>query len=118
MNTPIKLAPNRREADEWALVLVSEGVASAILRESDGYALCVREFDVERAISILDLYESENPPPPPVEAEPDHPGAFNAALAAMGALLIFFLITGNRDDSVRWFDRGSADAGRILLGEL
>ncbi len=118
MDTPVVITSNRRQADEWALVLVSEGVPVAVQRESDGYSLRVRDSDALRAMSILDLYALENLPPPAVEVEPHHPGAFNAALAAMGTLLIFFMVTGARDDSVRWFDRGSADAAQILSGEL
>ena len=118
METPIKLTSSRRLADEWALVLVAEGMSAVVQRASDGYALCVRDSDVERATAILDLYDSENPPAPQIEVEPDHPDAFNAALATMGALLIFFLVTGARDARVRWFERGSADAERILSGEL
>ncbi len=118
MDTLVRVTSKRRLADEWALALFAEGVAATVERESGGYALSVRDSDAERATSILDVYESENPPPPPVEIEPDHPGAFNAALAAMGAMSIFFLVTGGRDMSVRWFERGSADAQRILSGEL
>jgi membrane associated rhomboid family serine protease len=118
MDTPVVITSNRRQADEWALVLVSEGVPVAVQRESDGYSLRVRDSDALRAMSILDLYALENLPPPAVEVEPHHPGAVNAALAAMGTLLIFFMVTGARDDSVRWFDRGSADAAQILSGEL
>jgi membrane associated rhomboid family serine protease len=118
MDTPVVITSNRRQADEWALVLVSEGVPVAVQRESDGYSLRVRDSDALRAMSILDLYALENLPPPAVEVEPHHPGAFNAALAAMGTLLIFFMVTGARNHSVRWFDRGSADAAQILSGEL
>jgi rhomboid protease GluP len=118
MDTLVRVTPNRRLADEWALALSAEGVAATVRRGSGGFELCVRESDAERAASIVDSYESENPPPPPFEIEPDQPGALNAALAAMGAMSIFFLVTGPRDASVRWFERGSADAERILSGEL
>jgi rhomboid protease GluP len=117
VDTLVRVTSKRRLADEWALALFAEGVAATVQRGSGGYALRVRDSDAERATSILDLYESENPPPP-VEVEPDHPGAFDAALAAMGAMSIFFLVTGPRDSSVHWFERGSADAQRILSGEL
>ncbi len=118
MNTPIRVTSKHHLADEWALVLLAEGVAASVQSRSDGYSLSVPDSDVERAIAILDLYESENPPPPPDQVEPDHPRSFHAAVATMGALLIFFLVTGPRDASVHWFERGSADAERILSGEL
>jgi rhomboid protease GluP len=118
VDTLVRVAPSRRLADEWALALAAEGVAATVERGSGGYALGVRDSDAERASSLLDIYESENPPRPPAEIEPDHPGALNAALAAVGAMLVFFLVTGARDQSVHWFERGSADAERILSGEL
>ena len=34
------------------------------------------------------------------------------------ALLTFFFVTGPRNPALIWFERGSADAERILLGEL
>lgn len=93
-------------------------MATRVRRSAEGYALLVQGVDVERAAAALDLYDAENPPPPPAEVEPDHPGALNTALAAVGALLVFFLVTGARDASVVWFETGSADAERILSGEL
>jgi membrane associated rhomboid family serine protease len=117
MNAPVRVNSSHQLVNEWALVLLADGVASSVEPGPDGYSLIVRDSDLERALSILELYESENPPPPPVELEPDHPGSFNAALATMGALLLFFFVTGPRDASIRWFERGGADAERILSGE-
>jgi membrane associated rhomboid family serine protease len=118
MSIPVRVTPHAQLANEWALALLADGVEASIQTGSEGYSLCVRDSDVERALATLELYESENPPPPPVEAEPDHPGSFAAAVVTMAALLMFFLVTGPRDASVHWFERGSADAERILSGEL
>ena len=54
--------------------------------------------------------QAQNPP-----AAPGHVGA---GLTVFGVLLAFFLVTGPRSPGVPWFERGSADAERILLGEL
>jgi membrane associated rhomboid family serine protease len=118
VDTPVRITADRRLGDEWALVLLAEGVTARVQRASEGYALRVRDVDVERATSTLDLYESENPPAPAAEIEPDHAGALDATLVTMAALLIFFLVTGARDASNHWFEAGSADAERILSGEL
>lgn len=118
MRTAVRNTSSQHLANEWALVLLAEGVEASVEVGSDGYSLSVRDADLERASALLDLYASENPPPPPVESAPDHAGGFDVALATMAAMLLFFLVTGPRDPSVVWFERGSADAARILSGEL
>jgi len=119
VRTELRISSERRLAEDWALALAAEGVASDVQRTEAGYALRVAAAEVERADSILVAYESENPPEPAPEkvVAPSH-SALNGALAAVGALLAFFLlVTGPRDPDVAWFARGSADAERILAGE-
>ncbi|MCH2172470.1 rhomboid family intramembrane serine protease [Myxococcota bacterium] len=117
MNTPIRTTPKRQVADEWALVLTSENLDSEIHKEGNGYELSVRNWDAERAIAVLELYDNENPPAPLEDVEAHHPAALNSALAVMGTLAIFFFLTSERDSAPQWFERGSANADRILLGE-
>lgn len=118
--TTLRIARARRDADEWALVLSAEGLASHIREQDDGFALCVPEALAERAAAVLARYEAENRPAairiPP--QEPPSTWALHTALLAAAALLLFFVVTGPRDPGVRWFARGSADAERILAGEL
>jgi membrane associated rhomboid family serine protease len=118
MRIPVRNTTSQHLANDWSLVLLAEGVDASVEVGSDGYSLSVWDADFERASALLDLYDSENPPPPPVEDVPDQAGGFEAAAATMAAMLLFFLVTGPRDPSLVWFERGSADAARILSGEL
>jgi membrane associated rhomboid family serine protease len=122
---PLRTAPTPARANEWALVLTSQGVPATVRRGGEGYSLLVPPAEAERAAEILARYEAENPPgartgraraaSPPVWT-----GSLpaNAALAVSVALVVFFVsVTGPRDPAVVWFARGSADAARILAGE-
>lgn len=118
--TALRVTDARRLADEWALVLAAEGVASRVRPQGDGFALCVPQALAARAAEALARYDAENPPGPaaPEPREPPSPAALQLALLAVAALLLFFrLVTGPRDPAQRWFARGSADAERILSGE-
>jgi len=117
LQAPIRIAPLRKIADEWALVLASEGLHPEISRARGGYALEVPVEECERATAALAAYERENPAAPPDEADPP-PANLSAGLVASALLLVFFAVTGPRDFSVHWFERGSADAERILDGEM
>jgi membrane associated rhomboid family serine protease len=113
-----RVAATRKLAEEWTLVLVAEGISSTVDREGDGFALRVPAREEERAAEILDAYalESRRPELPP--AEPTPSGPLHAGLVAAVALLAFFLVTGPWSEESIWFERGSADSRRILLGEL
>ena len=116
----VRIAPNRARAEEWALVLVAEGLAAKIVRAGDGFALEVPAREQRHAARALEQYEAENPRKRR-EVEPKEaaaPGAVNAAIAVSGVLLLFFLVAGTRDGGSVWFERGAAHAERILSGEL
>jgi membrane associated rhomboid family serine protease len=119
VRTELRISSERRQAEDWALALAAEGVAAEVRRTEAGFALRVPAAEAERADAILVAYESENPPEPaPEKVAVSSHAALNGALAAVGALLAFFLlVTGPRDPGVAWFARGSADAERILAGE-
>ena len=66
---PLRVTTNRKLADEWALVLVAQGLSPSVWEEMQGIVLGVPPEEVERATSALLAYESENPValPKPVE---------------------------------------------------
>jgi membrane associated rhomboid family serine protease len=55
-------ARSRRQALDWSLVLLSQGIESTIARplEGEGWALLVSEEDQSRALETLRLYKLEN----------------------------------------------------------
>jgi membrane associated rhomboid family serine protease len=117
--TPLRWAPSREVADEWALVLLSAGVSVRVRGSRGGFSLSVAPELTERAEAILAAYERENPETGEPEPAPVAAGLHgNAGFALAVALIAFHLVTGPRDPSIAWFERGSADAERILAGEL
>lgn len=120
-DTPVASAADQRLAEEWALVLASEGLAPT-LRFSDGrYVLFVPAGQAARASASLAAYASERraheetPPPEPVWSG-DAPLATGVSLST--ALLLFFVATGPFRPGAPWFEAGAADASRILAGEI
>ncbi len=115
---PLRVAAERKLAEEWALVLIAEGLSPSVRRSSEGYVLGVPVEEAERAVAALASYERENPTEP---HEGDEAGGYAhvvTALAVAGALVVFFFVTGAGDSMVHWFQRGSADVERILHGEV
>jgi membrane associated rhomboid family serine protease len=115
---PLRTISERKLAEEWALVLAAEGLLPSVQRAHRGYVLAVPAEEAERADAILSVYESENPVEPKGSQEPVGSGHLELGLAISAALPTFFLVTGPRNPSVRWFEAGGADAERILSGEL
>ena len=115
---PLRVAHNRHLAEEWELVLVAEGLSPRVRPTRDGFVLGVPAEEVERATAALSAYESENPPEPKEGDESVGSAHLLAGLAVAAALLAFFFVTSVPNPTVPWFERGSADVDRILLGEL
>ncbi len=116
---PLRVAWKRRLAEEWALVLLAEELSPSVQRARGGFVVCVPADEAERAASVLRAYESENRDASwRRRGEPVASLQVGAGVAVFGPLLAFFFVTGPRSPAVLWFARGSADAERILLGEV
>lgn len=88
-------------------------------REPEGFVLGVPADEAERAAAVLSAYEGENREDESRrDREPVAAGNAFAGLTASAALLVCFFVAGPRNPAVVWFERGSADAERILAGEL
>jgi membrane associated rhomboid family serine protease len=116
----VRVTPDRRRVDEWATVLAAGGIPHRLRLRLDGWALIVAARDADAARETLDAYDQEN--------TAETIGAHRASVApvrgaawvgvAVGLALIgFFAVTGPRADRSAWFERGSADAERIVAGE-
>jgi membrane associated rhomboid family serine protease len=116
----VRVAPDRKTAEEFVLVLVAEGVEAGLSAVEGGVAVTANPTDVARGRRLLEAWERENAaalaeaetPPPPEW------GSTSLGVILGGALVFFFLRTGARDPDLAWFARGSADSGLILRGEL
>ena len=115
----LRVSRQRESADEWVLVLASQGFSAGVERVPEGFALVVPNDQAEGSVAALAAWEAENPPAPAQTLErrigPVH---VRSALAISAALLLFFIVTGPRNPRVSWFECGSADSTRILAGDL
>ena len=111
-------AASRAEAEAWSLVLAAEGVEHGVQTSEGRVYVVVDEAHASRAVALLARWTRENEPPPepPIAPSPDVPT--NAAIWIAFALVGFFLVTGPWSDASEYFRRGSADARRIVSGEL
>jgi membrane associated rhomboid family serine protease len=100
-------------------VLTSDGLSPNVRQEPEGFVLSVPIHEAERAADVISAYERENRERES-QPEPEIPATGDAVtgLTVSAALLLFFFLTGPRNPAVIWFELGSADAERILLGEL
>jgi membrane associated rhomboid family serine protease len=114
----LRIAARRELAEEWALVLVAEGLAPRVWPARNGFVIGVPAEQRESANAALAAYDRENPSPPDDNAEEPRGSAhLYVALAVSVALVDMFFVTDVWHQSIHWFERGGADAGRILNGE-
>jgi membrane associated rhomboid family serine protease len=114
---PLRVTNDQRLAEEWELVLLAQGLSPSLSHSASGLVIAVPEKEVNRARAALSAYEIENP-----AKVADEPVRFSDSFAAstLAGLLIlaFFSVTVLTSPTMSWFERGSADAQKILDGEL
>ncbi|HSJ98252.1 MAG TPA: rhomboid family intramembrane serine protease, partial [Myxococcota bacterium] len=115
----LRRARRRSPVDEAALVLEASGLHPLVEAGADGFALAVAAVEAPAARAALAAFERENPAPAPAAppAPTLDPVAVPHALALAASLVAFFAVTGARRSGAVWFDRGAADAARVLAGE-
>lgn len=115
----LRVAPRRQLAEEWALVLLAEGLAPRVVHTRNGFAVTVPAEQHESANAVLAAYERENRSPPDNNSdEPRGSAHLYVALAVSVALVDMFFVTDVWRQAVHWFERGGADAERIVNGEF
>jgi membrane associated rhomboid family serine protease len=114
---PLRVTWDRKLAEEWELALVAQGLSPSLRWSREGFVLSVPATEQDRALAGLAAYEQENPRELPAEEGPAGPPDLAAGVSVAAILLIFFVITAGRPE-LPWFERGSADTERILMGEL
>jgi membrane associated rhomboid family serine protease len=113
----LRVTRDQKLAEEWQLALLAQGLSPSLSWTSEGFVLTVPGTEVERALIGLSAYERENPPELDVAKEPAQPPDLVTGAAVAGMVLLFFFIT-EWQAALPWFERGSADADRILGGEF
>lgn len=114
--TAVRVTPNRREADEWAVVLAAAGIPHWQRQRLDGWALIVPSDDAATALHALAAYDQESVGQGALAPAPARPLTIVGAVVAL-LLVGFFAITGPRAGRSAWFEQGSADAARMMAGE-
>jgi len=116
--TAVRVTPSRQRADEWAVVLAAAGTPYWLRRRLDGWAVIVAPDDAASALASLAAYDHENSGGTSRRDEiaPSRPTTIVGAVVAL-LLIGFFAITGPRAAHSVWFERGSADATRMMAGE-
>jgi membrane associated rhomboid family serine protease len=114
----VRVTPSRSRADEWAVVLAAADVAYELRESVEGWALVVPAADADAALDALAAYDRENAADAPrvAHAAAARPVTLAGAYVAL-LLLAVFALTGSRADRSVWFERGSADASRLMAGE-
>ena len=113
-----RVTTERRQVDEWALVLISAGIAHTVRTHLGQCALVVAPADIAPAQAALDAYDRENRRqpagrPPITEYGP----TFAGVVVALALLGFYGALRWSGRESV-WFHAGNAAAARILSGEI
>lgn len=108
----------RRQADEWALVLTSAGIAHTVQMHLGQWALIVATGDVAQAQATLDAYDRENRRHPAVRQPiPEYGSTYAGVVVAVGLLGFYAVLRWSNQESI-WIHAGDASAARILRGEV
>ena len=118
LETAVRVTPRVRRAEEWATVLAAIGIHHRLEETASGWAVVVASKDSARASAALAAYDEENRHAARVVAPAVGRDAIGLGIAVAALLVGFFALTGPRAAGVAWFERGSASAASILLGEV
>jgi len=116
-NLPVRVARERRKADEWSLVLTAADIEHDVAPSGHNWLVLVGDDALAAALAALDAYDHEQrlsqaAPEPPIEYGPTYAG-----VAYGVALLLFYVWVEYVGDSAAWEDGGRAYAARIVTGE-
>jgi rhomboid protease GluP len=114
----LRVTPDSRLADEWALVLITQGLSPSLRHDEGGVVLSVPAAEVEMALAGLAAYEKENTAPVQNQNRADDFASLIAGIVVAGVLILSHAVAVRWKEAAPWFDRGSAEASRILDGEL
>jgi len=116
--TIVRVTRDEALARDWELVLLAQGLSPRIHRTPDGIVLAVPLQEADKALAGLASYEKETPAKARWRAEA--PRAVDLLAATLVGLLLlgFFAVTVVWNSKLPWLELGSANAGRIIDGEL
>jgi membrane associated rhomboid family serine protease len=115
-NLPVRVARDRRKADDWSLVLTAADIEHDVAPAGRDWVVLVGDDDLARALAALDAYDQEQRAAFTETAAADY-GPTYAGWVASGVLLLFYIWVEYIADANVWHDAGRAYAPRIVRGE-
>ena len=119
LTSTIGLPASKQQAEQWSLVLRAANIPSAIEFERHSWVIKVSPVHEKMALREIAAFMEENSDWPPLQRKKKVPLPVLTkyqppTILMMGALVIFFVITGpwSRDSS--WFTQGAASGRQIL----
>lgn len=108
---------NSELAANWSLVLTAMEIPHGVIREDMVYHLQVPKDLSQLALREIDLYLEENRDWPPKEAplQEAEAGIKPPTILLMGALSLFYGVTGPWTEHSHWFSQGAGNSEAILL---
>jgi membrane associated rhomboid family serine protease len=111
--SPVRVAPSRRVAEEWALVLATAGIEARMQPEDGRWVVSVPDAQAERAAVTLAAYDGDRAH---ADDEPEPPQS-EAGVVLSAVIVAIYAATGPRHAWTEAFRRGSAVGERIVAGE-
>ena len=119
LTSTIGLPASRQQAEQWSLVLRAANIPSAIEFERHSWVIKVSPLHEKRALQEIAAFMEENSDWPPYRPKkraslPVLTKYQPPTILMMGALVIFFVITGPWSGSSEWFSQGAVSGRQIL----
>ena len=111
--SPVRVAPSRRVAEEYSLVLATAGIEARMQPQSGAWIVSVPDEHLERATRTLAAYDLDRARPDDEAAPPRSA----AGLVLSAVLIAIYAASGPRAAWRGAFRAGSAVAERIVAGE-
>jgi membrane associated rhomboid family serine protease len=103
--------------DTCSLVLSAKNIAHRIERRGDGSAsiLVTDEMEQEAAVQLRAYFrENRNWPPPVIDQQIQPLSTGLPVILTMGALVLFYYVTGPYDPASLWFSAGAGNSSAVL----
>jgi len=119
MTSTIGLPASRQQAEQWSLVLRSANIPSAIEFERRSWVIKVSPIHEKTALREIAAFMEENSDWPPYRPKkkvslPVLTKYQPPTILMMGALVVFFVITGPWDKGSDWFLQGAVSGKQIF----
>jgi len=119
MTSTIGLPASRQQAEQWSLVLRAANMPSAIEFEKRSWVIKVSPLHEQRALREIAAFMEENSdwPPYPLQKKATLPVLTKyqpPTIMMMGALILFYVITGPWSGDTEWFSQGAISGRQIF----